>query len=110
MLDGIGRGVTISGTPHSIPFAHNEGDRSMIARLGTAMLALAALLGGVLAAPGAGAAEITRGGQPAELTVTSGGAHGVRVTLLPVGMVLPPSPSLLNLQIKNPPISLRTID
>jgi hypothetical protein len=74
------------------------------------MLALAALLGEVIAAPGARAADITRGGKPAELTVTRGGAHSIRVTLKPVGMVLSPSPSLLNLEIKNPAISLRTID
>src|SRR5262245_45841273 len=74
------------------------------------MLALSALLGAIIAAPGAGAANITRGGQPAELTVTSGGAHSVRVTLKPVGLALPPSPSLLTLDIKNPAISLRTIE
>jgi alpha-glucosidase/alpha-D-xyloside xylohydrolase len=73
------------------------------------MLALAALLAPVIAAPGGRAADITRGGQPAELTVTSGGAHSVRVTLKPVGTVLPPSPSLLNLEIHNPAISLRSI-
>jgi hypothetical protein len=73
-------------------------------------LALSALLGAVIAAPSAWAADITRGGQPAELTVTRGGAHSVRVTLKPVGMVLPPSPSLLNLDIKNPAISVRTIE
>jgi alpha-glucosidase (family GH31 glycosyl hydrolase) len=71
---------------------------------------LSALLVAVIAAPGAGAANITRGAQPAELTVTSGGAHSVRVTLKPVGMALPPSPSLLTLEIKNPAISLRTIE
>ena len=32
------------------------------------------------------------------------------MTLKPVGMVLPPSPSLLNLEIKNPAISLRMIE
>ena len=32
------------------------------------------------------------------------------MTLKPVGMALPPSPSLLNLEIKNPAISLRTIE
>jgi alpha-glucosidase/alpha-D-xyloside xylohydrolase len=74
------------------------------------MVALSALLGAVIPEPGAWAATITRGGQPAELTVTRGGAHSVRVTLKPVGMALPPSPSLLNLEIKNPVISLRTID
>src|SRR5687767_12130547 len=83
----------------------------MIVRSRTVMLALSALLGAVIAAPGAWAANIiTRGGQPAELTVTSGGAHSVRVTLKPVGQVLPPSPSLLTLEIKNPAISLRTIE
>ena len=81
----------------------------MIVRLRTVMLVLWALPGAVIAAPGAWAANITRGGQPAELTVTSGGAHGVRVTLKPVGMALPPSPSLLSLEIKNPVISLRSI-
>lgn len=82
----------------------------MIVRSRTVMLALSALLGAVIAAPGAWGANITRGGQPAELTVTSGGAHGVRVTLKPVGMALPPSPSLVTLEIKNPVISLRTIE
>jgi alpha-glucosidase/alpha-D-xyloside xylohydrolase len=74
------------------------------------MVALSALLGAVIAAPGAWAENITRGGKPAELTVTSGGAHSVRVTLKPVGMVLPPSPSLINLEIKKPTISLRAIE
>src|SRR5579862_2672098 len=82
----------------------------MIARSRIVTFALAALLASAFAAPGAWAADLMRGGQPAELTVTSGGAHGVRVTLKPVGMELPPSPSLLNLQIKNPVITLRTID
>jgi alpha-glucosidase (family GH31 glycosyl hydrolase) len=82
----------------------------MILRSPTVMLALAALLGAVIAAPDASAENITRGGKPAELTVTSGGAHSVRVTLKAVGTVLPPSPSLLNLEIKNPTISLRTIE
>ncbi len=59
---------------------------------------------------GAWAENITRGGRPAELTVTRGGAHSVRVTLKPVGTVLPPSPSLLNLEINNPTISLRMIE
>ena len=74
-----------------------HGDRLMIVRSRTVILALSALLGAVIAAPGAWAANITRGGQPAELTVTSGGAHSVRVTLKPVGRALPPSPSLLTL-------------
>ena len=82
----------------------------MIVRSRTVMLALSALLGAVIAAPGAWAANITRGGQPAELTVTSAGAHSVRVTLKPVGLALPPSPSLLTLDINNPAIRLRTID
>jgi alpha-glucosidase/alpha-D-xyloside xylohydrolase len=82
----------------------------MIVRSRTAMLALAALLGAGIAAPSAWAANITRGGQPAELTVTRGGAHSVRVTLKPVGMELPPSPSVLHLEIKDPAISLRKID
>jgi hypothetical protein len=69
-----------------------------------------ALLGAVIAAPGTWAENITRGGQPAELTVTRGGAHSVRVTLKPVGTVLPPSPSLVNLEINNPTISLRMIE
>jgi alpha-glucosidase/alpha-D-xyloside xylohydrolase len=73
-------------------------------------LAMSALLGVVLAAPGAWAVDITRGGQPAELTVTRGGAHSVRVTLKPVGMALPPSPSLLDLEIKDPAIKVRRID
>ncbi len=79
----------------------------MILRSRTVLLAL---LGAVIAAPGARAEDITRGGKPAELTVTGGGAHSVRVTLKPVGMALPPSPSLLDLEIKNPAISLRTIE
>src|SRR5438445_4216870 len=82
----------------------------MSARSHIVMLALSALLGAVIAAPGAWAENITRGGQPAELTVTSGGAHSVRVTLKPVGVALPPSPSLLALEIKNPALSLRTIE
>ena len=80
----------------------------MIVRSRTVMLALSALLGAVIAAPGAWAANITRGGQPAELTVTSGGAHSVRVTLKPVGMALPPSASLLTLEINNPAINIIT--
>jgi alpha-glucosidase/alpha-D-xyloside xylohydrolase len=82
----------------------------MIAQARTVGLALSGLLGAALAAPGAWAANITRGGQPAELTVTSGGAHSVRVTLKPAGMALPPSPSLLTLEVQNPAISLRAID
>ena len=82
----------------------------MILRSRIVVVALSALLGAVIAAPGAWAENITRGGKPAELTVTSGGAHSVRVTLKPVGMTLPPSPSLLDLDIKNPAISLRTIE
>ena len=82
----------------------------MIVRSHSAMLALSALTGLILAAPGASAADITRGGQPAELTVTSGGAHSVRVTLKPVGMELPPSPSLLNLEIKDPAIRLHKVE
>ena len=69
-----------------------------------------ALLLAAIAAPRARAENITLGGQPAELTVTIAGAHSVRVTLKPMGMALPPSPSLLNLEIKNPAISLRTIE
>ena len=69
-----------------------------------------ALLGVVIATPCARAVDITRGGQPAELTVTKGGAHSVRVLLKPVGLTLPPSPSLLTLELRNPEISLRTID
>src|SRR6516225_11462734 len=82
----------------------------MIAQARIVELTLSALLGAVLAAPGACAASITRGGHPAELTVATGGAHSVRVTLRPVGMALPPSPSLLTLEIKKPAISLRTIE
>ena len=74
----------------------------MLVRSRTMMLALSALLGAVIAAPGARAADITRGGQPAELTITTAGAHGVRVTLKPVGLALPPSPSLL--RSPGPPI------
>jgi alpha-glucosidase (family GH31 glycosyl hydrolase) len=82
----------------------------MIMRSRAVMLPLAALLGAAITAPGVWAANITRGGQPAELTVTAGGAHSVRVTLKPVGMALPPSPSLFTLEIKKPTISLRTIE
>jgi alpha-glucosidase (family GH31 glycosyl hydrolase) len=82
----------------------------MIERPHTAMFVLPALLGAVIVAPGVRAADITRGGQPAELTVAAGGAHGVRVTLQPVGRALPPSPSLLTLEIKDPAIRLRTIE
>jgi alpha-glucosidase/alpha-D-xyloside xylohydrolase len=82
----------------------------MIVRSRTVVLALSALLGAGIAAPGTWAADITRGGQPAELTVTSGGAHSVRVTLKPVGMELPPSPSLLSIKIKDPAIRLRKIE
>jgi alpha-glucosidase/alpha-D-xyloside xylohydrolase len=74
------------------------------------MLALSALLGAGIAARGAWAEDIARGGKPAELTVTSGGARSVRVTLKPLGMELPPSPSLLKLEIKDPAISLRKIE
>jgi alpha-glucosidase/alpha-D-xyloside xylohydrolase len=82
----------------------------MIVRSRTVTLALSALLGAAIAAPGAWAANITRGGQPAELTVTSAGAHSVRVTLKPVDLALPPSPSLLTLDLKKPAISLRAIE
>jgi alpha-glucosidase (family GH31 glycosyl hydrolase) len=82
----------------------------MIGRPHSVLLVLPALLGVAIAAPGVRAADITRGGQPAELTVTTGGAHCVRVTLKPVRLALPPSPSLLNLEIKNPAISLRMIE
>src|SRR5262249_7077621 len=110
MLDGIGDGVTMPGTPRRIRFTLDEGGRFMIVRSRAVMLALSALLGAEIAAPGAWAADITRGGQLAELTVTSGGAHSVRVTLKPVGLALPPSPSLLTLEVKNPAIRLRTIE
>lgn len=79
----------------------------MITRLVTSLVVLYATMA---TAPSVGAIEITRGGQPAELTVTSSGAHSVRVTLKPVGTALPPSPSLLNLEIKDPPIRLRKIE
>src|SRR5262245_39317488 len=82
----------------------------MIRRSRIVMLALPALLGVGIAAPGAWADDITRGGKPAELTITSSGAHSIRVTLKPVGMELPPSPSLLKLEIKDPAISLRKIE
>src|SRR5262245_23452809 len=98
MLDGIGNGVTMPGTPRRIAFTLNEGDGLMIVRSRAVMLSLSALLGAVIAAPGAWAADITRGGQPAELTVTTGGAHSVRVTHKPVALALPPSPSLLTLE------------
>ena len=81
----------------------------MIIRSRPVTLTLSALVAAI-AAPGAWAATITRGGQPAELTVTTGGAHSVRVTLKPVGLALPPSPSLLTLEIKKPAIRLRTIE
>jgi alpha-glucosidase/alpha-D-xyloside xylohydrolase len=67
-------------------------------------------MGAAVAVPGALAENITRGGRPAELTVTSGGAHCVRVTLKAVGMALPPSPSLIDLEIKDPTIRLRMIE
>src|SRR5262245_45256925 len=82
----------------------------MIVRSRTVMSALSALLGALITAPGAWAGNITRAGQPAELTVATAGAHSVRVTLKPVGLALPPSPSLLTLDIKDPAISLRTIE
>jgi alpha-glucosidase/alpha-D-xyloside xylohydrolase len=78
--------------------------------IGRSHNALWALLGVAIAAPGAMAAEITRGGRPAELTVARAGAHSVRVTLKPVGVALPPSPSLLTLDVNNPVISLRTTE
>src|SRR5579871_2967224 len=71
---------------------------------------MAALVGAVIAASPACAADLTRGGQPAELTIASAGAHSIRVTLKPVDVSLPPSPSLLQLEVKNPAISLRAID
>src|SRR5215472_1623368 len=110
MLERIENGATMPGKPRRIRFTLHEWDRLMISRSRTVMLSLSALLGAAIAAPGAWAANITRGGQPAELTVTSGGAHSVRVTLKPVGLALPPSPSLLTLEIKNPAIRLRTIE
>jgi alpha-glucosidase/alpha-D-xyloside xylohydrolase len=82
----------------------------MIVHSRTMMLALSTLLVAGIAAPGTWAVEITRGGKPAELTVTRSGAHSVRVTLRPVGMELPPSPSLLRLEIKDPAIRLREIE
>jgi hypothetical protein len=82
----------------------------MITRSHSVLLTLSALLGVATAAPSARAADITRGGQQAELTVTSAGAHSVRVTLKPVGMELPPSPSLLKLEIKDPAIRLGKIE
>jgi alpha-glucosidase/alpha-D-xyloside xylohydrolase len=81
----------------------------MIGRSHSVPFALPVLLGVAIAAPGVRAGDITRGGKPAELTVTSGG-HSVRVTLKPVDMELPPSPSLLQLEIKDPAIRLRTIE
>src|SRR5262245_37118263 len=108
MLEGLGNGATMLGKPRRIRFPLNERDRLMIMRSRAVLLPLSALLGAAITAPGAWAANITRGGQPAELTVTTGGAHSVRVTLKPVGMALPPSLSLLTLEIKKPAISLRT--
>src|SRR5262245_4946612 len=81
----------------------------MFARSRTVILAFS-VLAVTLIAESARAENVTRGGQPAELTVAGGGTHSVRVTLKPIGMTLPPSPSLVNLEIKNPPISLRKID
>lgn len=77
---------------------------------GPSRTVMLALLVAAIAAPGAFVAEITRGGQPAELTITPAAAHGVRVTLKPVGTALPPSPSLLTVEIKNPAIRLRAIE
>lgn len=82
----------------------------MIVHSRTVIVALSAVLGARIAAPGAWAANITRGGEPAELTVMGSGAHSVRVTLKPVGMELPPSASLLKLEIKDPAIRLRKIE
>src|SRR5262249_6288724 len=82
----------------------------MIVRSRAVMLALSAVLGAVIAAPGAWATNITRGSQPAELTVTSGGAHSGRGELKTGGLALPPSPCLLTLEIKNPAIRLRRIE
>ncbi len=82
----------------------------MMLRFYTMSVAISALLGTALAIPGAWAADLTRGGQPAELTLTRSGAHSIRVTLKPAGMPLPPSPSLLSLEIKNPVITLRTLE
>ena len=82
----------------------------MIVRLRSVILALSTLLMAVNAVPAARAQVITRGAQSAELTVAIAGAQSVRVTLKPVGVALPPSPSLLNLKILNPTINLRTID
>jgi alpha-glucosidase (family GH31 glycosyl hydrolase) len=73
-------------------------------------IVMAVAMGAVIAVPGVLAENITRGSRPAELTVMSGGAHCVRVTLKPVDMVLPPSPSLIKLEIKDPAISLRMIE
>ncbi|HVT82576.1 MAG TPA: TIM-barrel domain-containing protein [Phycisphaerae bacterium] len=81
----------------------------MTQRSHSALLALAALLATPWLRP-ASAADITRGGKPAELTVAPAGSHSIRVTLKPLGVDLPPSPSLLNIEIKNPAITLRTMD
>src|SRR5262245_38839076 len=78
----------------------------MILRAPVALLALSTLFAG----SDVRAADITRGGRPAELTVAAGGAHGVRVTLRPVDRALPPSPSLLSLEISNPAVRLRTLE
>jgi hypothetical protein len=53
--------VTIPDTPRGIKYTLNEGDGFMIVRSRTVMLALAALLGASVAAPGAWAVDITRG-------------------------------------------------
>jgi alpha-glucosidase/alpha-D-xyloside xylohydrolase len=82
----------------------------MLVRSRNVMVSLSALMWAAITAQSTSAADLTRGGQPAELTVTTAGAHGVRVTLKPVGQALPPSPSLLSLEIKDPAISLRTIE
>ena len=83
----------------------------MILRSGTmVMMVVVSLLEAVGTRHDARGELIQRGGRPAELTVMSGGAHGVRVTLRPLDMELPPSPSLIKLAIDEPTIRLRAID
>jgi hypothetical protein len=57
----------------------------------------------------AGSSDLTGNGFGRVLPASpqAGGEHSVRVRLKPVSMTLPPSPSLLTLEIKTPAISLR---
>lgn len=56
------------------------------------------------------AAELARVGVPAELTVTESGAHSVRITLMPDGGTLPPNQSLVDRELSEPVLRLRSVD